>query len=110
MSEMVKELNSGEFENKIKKGITLVDFWAPWCGPCKVQGGILEEVSQSLGSQADVAKVNVDEIKNIAAKYNVQGIPTLILFQDGSEIKRFIGLQKKDTLIEEINELVKQKN
>jgi len=94
------ELTEETFETTIASGATLVDFWAPWCGPCQVQGPILEEVSTQAPEGAKVAKLNVDDVGAVAAKFGVMSIPTLILFKDGEEIERLVGVQQAPTLLE----------
>ena len=99
MSELVQEVNSADFKKLISKGVTLVDFWAPWCGPCRMQVPILEDMAESVKNKVKIAKVNVDEAADIAEQFGVQAIPTLLLFKDGNEIQRFIGMQTKETLL-----------
>lgn len=84
----------------------LVDFWAVWCGPCQMQGPIVEEVASQLAGKAVVGKFNVDENPQSAEKYGVMSIPTLIIFKDGKPVKQMIGVQSKDTLISELNNYV----
>ena len=84
----------------------LVDFWAVWCGPCQMQNPILEEVAKEFEGKAKVAKLNVDENPNSAAKYGIMSIPTLIIFKDGNMVKQMIGVQSKEILEEEINKLI----
>lgn len=102
MGANTKELNDTQFETTIAQGVTLVDFWAPWCGPCRMQTPILEEIANELGAQVTIAKVNVDEHQAAAARYGVQAIPTLILFKDGKTVNQFVGLQRKEALLEAI--------
>ena len=104
MSEkQVINLNDVEFDATIAEGVTLVDFWAQWCDPCRMQVPILEEVAKSVDGQAKIAKLNVDEAEDIAGRFGVQAIPTLLLFKDGNEVRRFIGVQSKETLIDAIS-------
>lgn len=102
MAGLVMEVNSKEFKKVVSEGVTLVDFWAPWCGPCRMQGPILEELAGGIKGKAKIAKVNVDEAGDVAEQFGVQAIPTLILFKDGKEARRLIGVQSKKTLIDTI--------
>ena len=74
----------------------LVDFWAEWCGPCRMVGPIVEQLAQSLNGKVKVSKLNVDQNQEIAMKYNVQSIPSLILFKNGDEVARTVGLSPKE--------------
>jgi thioredoxin 1 len=103
MSDLVKELNAENFEAMITEGLTLVDFWAPWCGPCRVQVPILKELAGKIKGKVKIAKLNVDEAADVAGQFGVQAIPTLILFKDGKEIRRFVGVQAKETLVSAIS-------
>ena len=94
MSENLVELTTEGFEQQIAKGVTLVDFWAPWCGPCRMQTPILEQLAPQVAGQAVIAKVNVDESPDVAAKYGIRSIPTLILFKDGQVVQQFVGVQQ----------------
>lgn len=85
----------------------LVDFWAVWCGPCQMQNPILEEIAHEYEGKAKIAKVNVDENPQTAGKYGIMSIPTLMLFNNGQLVKQMVGVQGKDTLVEEFNLLIK---
>lgn len=105
MANGVLDLNESDFEATVSNGVVLVDFWAPWCGPCKMQTPILEnQVVGPVEGKALVAKVNVDENRSIAAKYSVMSIPTIFIFKDGEIFKQFIGLQRADALIAAIED------
>ena len=101
MSDLM-ELTSQNFEETIKNGIVLVDFWAPWCGPCRMQTPVLEKVAQTVGDKAIIAKVNIDDAQDIASTYGIQSIPTLILFKDGAQLEKMVGLQNEASLIQTI--------
>lgn len=98
-------LKGKDFDKKIAKGITLVDFWATWCPPCRIQGPILDEVVDSIGDIATIAKVDVDQEQNLSRKFMIRSIPSLILFKDGQPVETMIGVQSKKVLIEKINKL-----
>ncbi len=99
MSGKLQELDTvAAFEAAVAKGTVLVDFWAPWCGPCRMQTPILERLADELGGQIAICKVNVDENAEAAAAFNVMSIPTLIVFRDGKPVKQFVGLQQAATL------------
>jgi len=93
MSEILKDLNASEFEEKViqGKGPILVDFWAPWCGPCQMVTPILEELAGEYQGQATIYKVNVDNNGDLAMKYGVSGIPTFVIFKDGEIVARNVG-------------------
>ena len=102
-SEYVKILTTQNFDNQIKKGLTIVDFWAAWCMPCKVMAPILNSVANELKDSASVGKLNIEDHQAVAARYQVRSIPTLIMFKNGKEINRFVGIKTKDFLINQIN-------
>ena len=108
---MAIELTDSNFDQEIKqfKGVALVDFWAPWCGPCKMQGPIIEQVSDEFkgNDKAKIAKLNVDENQETAQAFGVMSIPTLKIFKDGEVVEDMTGLQSKDTLLEKVNNQLK---
>ncbi|MBN2628805.1 MAG: thioredoxin [Spirochaetales bacterium] len=106
MSQGVINVTSENFDNLISKGVTLVDFWAPWCGPCRMQGPIVERVAATLGDKAVISKINVDEEQAPAQKFNVTSIPTLIIFKDGKPAKQFVGVQSEEVLLSTIEGLL----
>lgn len=83
----------------------LVDFWAPWCGPCQVMGPIVEELAKEMGDKIKIGKMNVDENPETAQKYNIMSIPTIKVFKGGQIIKEFVGLQARETLKEELEKI-----
>ena len=102
MAEGVIELNGANYDATIASGVTLVDFWAPWCGPCMMMGPILEKTAAAVGGKATIAKVNVDEAPDLAARYGIRSIPTLILFKDGAAVQQFVGIQQAPALVSAI--------
>ena len=98
MSSSVKHLTDADFKAQVAEGATLVDFWAPWCGPCRMVAPILDELSQDFAGRATVAKINVDEEPNTASDFGIQSIPTLLLFKDGKLVNRLVGAQPKANL------------
>jgi len=101
-------LTEQNFEQEVLKGNvpTVVDFWAEWCGPCKMMGPIIDEVADELSGKVKVAKVNVDEAQSLAMKYNVMSIPTLIFFKDGKVADQSVGVVAKGQLVDRINKLL----
>ena len=103
---MALNLNKDNFDQSISSGVALVDFWAEWCGPCKMQLPIIEEFSSEMDGKATVGKVNVDEQLELAQSFGIQSIPTLILFKDGKPVKKLVGLHSKESLYEEVNQVL----
>jgi len=91
-------LSKTEFDTTIKNGVALVDFNAPWCGPCRSQGPILERIAELFDGRVLVAAMNIDNNQKIALELGIRSIPTLIIFKNNTEIQRFIGLQSEATL------------
>ena len=94
-----------EFNKTISEGPAIVDFWATWCGPCKMLGPVIEQLADELDGKIPVGKLDVDECREIAMEYGVMSIPTVIYFKNGLEVKRFVGVQSKNNLLEAAKEL-----
>ena len=99
----MKVVNEKEFNDIIKsKKVVLVDFFATWCGPCRMLAPILEEVSEEANGEYEIIKVDVDESYDLAKKFGIMSVPTMIIFQDGVEAEKIIGLRSKDDIVETI--------
>lgn len=98
MSDLVKHITDAEFQNTVANGVTLIDFWAPWCGPCKMIAPILEELAGELGDKAKIVKINVDDNPQVAGQYGIMSIPTLLLFKDGKKVDQKVGALPKPAL------------
>ncbi|MFW6052792.1 MAG: thioredoxin [Desulfosalsimonas sp.] len=96
--EIIKLENSQAFDQTTERGVCLVDFNAPWCGPCKAQTPIIEELAGKFDAEASVAELDVSANREVARRLGIHSIPTLIVFKDGKELKRFVGLQPEDVL------------
>jgi len=96
----MKVIQEKDFENEVKEGLVLVDFYATWCGPCRMMGMILEEIEEAVGSKLKIIKIDVDENEELAGRFNIMSIPTLILFNDGKLYEKHVGIWQKDELIE----------
>jgi len=105
-SENVKILTDGNFHATIKKGVSLVDFWAAWCGPCRVQGPIVDEIADEIGDKANICKLDIDQHKKTAGQLGIQSIPTILIFKDGKMVQKFVGVKSKPILIKAINSYI----
>ncbi len=94
----MKQLTDANFKEAIAKGVTLVDFHATWCGPCKVLSPILDELEGKIEGKAEIAKLDIDQAQDVTATYGVTSVPTIILFKDGKELKRIVGVKDVDYL------------
>ena len=100
MSEQVKDVSDASFEQAVlqAQGPVLVDFWAPWCAPCRMIAPMVEAVAEQYRASASVVKLNVDDNPSTSGRYGIKGIPTLILFRDGKEAERIVGATSKEAL------------
>lgn len=99
-SEFVKELNDSNFDAEIDASVpVLVDFWATWCGPCRMLAPTIDKIAEQLGDAAKVCKVNVDDSPELAAKFGVMSIPTLIVFKNGAVAEKMVGVQPAGTIL-----------
>lgn len=104
----VENTSDQNFENDVLKSETpvLVDFWAEWCGPCKMVSPILDQLGQELGEKVKIVKVNIDENPETPTKYGVRGIPTLMMFKDGELVSTKVGASPKQALTDWVNESI----
>lgn len=100
--ENIKNLTNKNFKNQVKSGLVLVDFWAPWCGPCKMMAPILNDIAETESDKISIAKVNVDLQQQLAQKFKIRSIPTTVIFKNGKEVKRFAGVKTKKYILKEV--------
>ncbi|GEK58095.1 MULTISPECIES: thioredoxin [Marinococcus] len=99
----IVNVSDQNFAGETSDGVVLADFWAPWCGPCKMIAPVLEEIDTEMGEQIKIAKLDVDENQETAGKYGVMSIPTLMIFKDGEVVEQVVGFQPKEQLVELLN-------
>ena len=100
------ELNGSNFDATIAEGVTMVDFWAPWCGPCRMIAPVVEELAEDFEGKATIAKVNTDEEQDIAVKYGIRSIPSILFFKNGEVVDQMVGAAGKDVFAEKLNALL----
>ncbi|MGI6125532.1 MAG: thioredoxin [Planifilum sp.] len=96
----IVDVTDQNFSDEVKSGTVLVDFWAPWCGPCKMIAPVLEELDNEIGDKLKIAKLNVDNNPETAGRFGVMSIPTLMVFKDGEMVSKMVGFQPKEQLRE----------
>ena len=100
------ELTGANFKETLSEGVSLVDFWAPWCGPCRMIAPVIEELAEDFDGKAQICKVNTDEEQDIAGQFGIRSIPTIMFFKDGEMVDQIVGAQSKEALAEKINALL----
>jgi thioredoxin 1 len=102
------QVDSASFDTEViqSESPVLVDFWAPWCGPCKMISPIVEELAEEFSGQIKVAKVNVDNNQELAARFGIRGIPTVMIFKGGEKVASFVGLKPKEELAQAIRDAI----
>lgn len=98
------ELNGENFDEVTKTGVTFIDFWAPWCGPCRMLAPVVDELANDYEGKASICKVNTDEEQDIAVKYGVRSIPTLVVLKDGEVVDTMVGVQSKGDISGKIDQ------
>ena len=100
------ELNNTNFEDTTKEGISLVDFWAPWCGPCRMLAPVIDELAADFEGKAKICKVNSDEEQDLAVKFGVRSIPTILFMKDGEVVDTMVGAASKQAFADKLNSLI----
>ena len=103
----IKKFTDDNFDEGVSKGVVLIDFYADWCGPCRMLAPVIEELAHEMSGKMTVAKVDTDQAINTAARFEVTSIPTMILFKDGKAVKRVVGLKDLETLRKMVLEALK---
>lgn len=98
----VLTLTDQNFRQKTKGKVVLVDFWASWCAPCRMMAPVLNDVASELNGNSHVGKVDIQQYQNLATEFKIRNIPTMVLFKDGKEVNRFVGIKSKEFLLKEI--------
>lgn len=100
------ELTNDNFETTVNSGVSLVDFWAPWCGPCRMIAPVIEELAEEFEGKANICKVNTDEQQDLAVKFGIRSIPTILFMKDGEIVDTMVGAASKQAFADKINSLL----
>jgi thioredoxin 1 len=100
------ELNASNFDSTVAESVALVEFWAPWCGPCRMIAPVIDELAGDFDGKAKICKVNTDEEQDVAIKYGIRSIPTILFFKNGELVDQMIGASSKQVLADKINSLL----
>ncbi|WP_121626380.1 thioredoxin [Poseidonibacter antarcticus] len=100
------ELTNENFDENVNEGVALVDFWAPWCGPCRMLAPVIEQLAEDFDGKAKICKVNSDEQTDLATKYGVRSLPTMLFMKDGKIVDQLIGASPKQAIADKINSLL----
>jgi thioredoxin 1 len=100
------ELTTSNFEATVNSGVTVVDFWAPWCGPCRMVAPIIEELAEEYDGKAKICKVNTDDEQDLAVKFGIRSIPTILFLKDGKVVDQMVGAAAKQTFKQKIDSLL----
>lgn len=100
------ELTNDNFDTTVNEGVALVDFWAPWCGPCRMIAPVIDELAADFDGKAKICKVNSDEQQDLAVKYGVRSIPTMLFMKNGEVVDTLVGANSKQVLTDKINSLL----
>lgn len=106
MGKYIEIADKAQFDNLVAQGVTFVDFWAPWCGPCRMLAPIIDELAVEYEGKAKICKVNTDDVQDLAVEFGVRSIPTMLFFKDGQVKETLIGAQSKVAISDKINSLL----
>lgn len=106
MGKYIEIADKVQFDSLVKEGVVFVDFWAPWCGPCRMLAPVIDELASDFEGKAKICKVNTDEAQDLAAEFGVRSIPTMVFFKDGQIKETLIGAQSKAVIADKINSLL----